>query len=89
MGLTRRPHPQALARKLRQIRINLHLSQGQIARKLNVANRETISGYERGEREPPLPILLSYARLAGTSTDVLIDDSLELPAIRCKRLAQG
>lgn len=29
--------------------------------------------------EPPLPVLLSYARLVGSSTDVLIDDELDLP----------
>ena len=38
-----------------------------------------VSGYERGEREPPLPVLLKYARLVGISTDVLIDDKLDLP----------
>jgi len=38
-----------------------------------------ISGYELGTREPPLPVLLRYARLVGVSTDVLIDDDLVLP----------
>jgi hypothetical protein len=38
-----------------------------------------ISGYERGEREPPLPVLLLYARLVRISTDVLIDDEMDLP----------
>jgi len=38
-----------------------------------------ISEYERGKREPPLLVLLRYARLAGVSTDVLIDDKLHLP----------
>jgi len=42
-------------------------------------DRVSISGYERGEREPPLPVLLKYARLAGFSTDYLIDDKLDLP----------
>ena len=32
------------------------------------------------KREPLLPVLLAYARLAGVSTDVLIDDELDLPA---------
>ena len=41
--------------------------------------RSAISGYELGTREPPLTILLKYARLAGVSTDVLIDDELDLP----------
>jgi transcriptional regulator with XRE-family HTH domain len=38
-----------------------------------------ISAYEMGRREPPLIILLEYARAAGVSTDVLIDDKLDLP----------
>ena len=39
----------------------------------------TISRYETGRREPSLLVLLEYARLAGISTDVLIDDRLNLP----------
>lgn len=42
--------------------------------------RDYISKYERGVLEPPLHVLLRYARLAGFSTDVLIDDELDLPA---------
>jgi hypothetical protein len=38
-----------------------------------------ISLYEAGRREPPLPVLLRYARLAGVYVDVLIDDELGLP----------
>ena len=60
--------------KLRTIRESLEMSQSEIADALGVDNRASISGYERGEREPPLPILLKYARLAGISTDLLIDD---------------
>jgi hypothetical protein len=30
-------------------------------------------------REPPYPVLLKYARLARVSTDVLIDDKINLP----------
>ena len=44
--------------------------------------RSRISAYELGNREPPLPVLLKYARLVGISTDVLIDDELDLPADR-------
>lgn len=54
------------------------MSQGEIARELGVENRASISGYERGEREPPLPVLLKYARLVGISTDLLIDDEVRL-----------
>jgi len=37
-----------------------------------------ISNFEQGKREPPAMLLLAYARLMGISTDVLIDDKLDL-----------
>jgi transcriptional regulator with XRE-family HTH domain len=54
------------------------MSQGEIAKALGIDNRASISGYERGEREPPLPILLAYARLAKVSVESLIDDDLDV-----------
>lgn len=39
----------------------------------------SISQYETAKREPPLLVLLRYAKLADVSTDVLIDDKLNLP----------
>jgi transcriptional regulator with XRE-family HTH domain len=41
--------------------------------------RSSISGYERGTREPPLIVLLHYARAANVSVEALIDDELDLP----------
>ena len=79
MGKTRRDSPRKLAKKLKQIRVRLGLSQGDLAKRLGVKERASISGYELGTREPSLPILLKYARLAGVSTDLLIDDNLMLP----------
>jgi hypothetical protein len=38
-----------------------------------------ISDYELGKREPPLPILLRYARAAGVCVDLLIDDESDMP----------
>jgi len=38
-----------------------------------------ISDYERGKREPPLPILLRYAHIAGVHLEALVDDELDLP----------
>jgi transcriptional regulator with XRE-family HTH domain len=64
------------------IRLALGLSQDGMLESLGLAEssfRSAISGYERGEREPPLPVLLKYARCVGISTDVLIDDELDLP----------
>jgi transcriptional regulator with XRE-family HTH domain len=68
-----------LADKLRQLRESLGLSQGEIAARIDVKDRASISGYERGEREPPLPVLLAYARLGKVKVETLIDDELDLP----------
>jgi len=75
----KRPYPLKLADKLRRLRENLGMSQGDIAAKIGVKDRASISGYERGEREPPLPTLLAYARLGKLKVEVLIDDELDLP----------
>ena len=53
--------------------------QTEIAARIGVDNRASISGYERGEREPPLPTLLAYARLAGVAMECLVDDKMKLP----------
>jgi len=79
MGRTKRDYPRQLARKLKRIRDRERLSQTEIARRLGVKDRASISQFENGIIEPPLPVLLKYARLAGVSTDVLIDDKLKLP----------
>lgn len=82
MGIVARPKPARLPEKLLQVRIALGLSQNELLEKLGLADRSfrsSISGYELGTREPPLPILLKYARIAGVCVDVLIDDELNLP----------
>jgi transcriptional regulator with XRE-family HTH domain len=79
MGTTRR-RPKNLARKLLAIRNKLDVSQTEMARLLDLDVAYTaVSGYELGTRQPDLLVLLRYARLAGVSTDVLIDDKLKLP----------
>ncbi len=82
MGKSARERPKRLAAKLLQIRLHLGLSQNEMLSALGLREkvfRSAISGYEIGTREPSLPVLLRYARLAGVSTDVLIDDETELP----------
>lgn len=76
MGRARRLRPKHLGKKLKQIREILELSQVGMAEALDfpTVHPTNISGYERGLREPPYPVLLKYARLAGISTDLLIDD---------------
>jgi transcriptional regulator with XRE-family HTH domain len=79
----KRKQPARLASKLLEICARLELSQGGMLRRLGLKDeleRDYISKYERGVLEPPLHVLLAYARAASISTDVLIDDKLELPA---------
>jgi len=83
MGGAARIKPKRLAEKLRRVREALGLSQSELLRRLGfdgVIAYHRISNYELGTGEPPLPVLLAYARLAGVSTDVLIDDALDLPS---------
>jgi transcriptional regulator with XRE-family HTH domain len=82
MGKRPRMRPARLPAKLLQIREALGLSQSEMVRRLGyeaemVAAR--ISEFELGKNEPPLPVLLAYARAANVSTDVLIDDESDLP----------
>ena len=80
MGGKARPKPARLAEKLLQVRIRLGLSQNELIKRLGVElTQNRISDYELDMGEPPLPVLLLYARAAGVSTDVLIDDELDLP----------
>ena len=77
-----RPRPKRLASKLLQIRNGLGLTQAEIVRRLGVESKiedTTISKYELDKREPPLEILLKYARLAGVAVEDIIDDELDLP----------
>jgi transcriptional regulator with XRE-family HTH domain len=83
MGMRRRIRPDRIGTKLRQIRDSLGLSQSQIAKRLRLPEEFTrglISNYENDEREPPLFVLLAYAREAGICLEVIVDDSLKVPA---------
>lgn len=82
MGRAARPKPLRLPEKLLRIRVEIGLSQTQMLAPLGLDERlfrSAVSGYELGTREPPLPILLEYARIAGVWLDVLVDDELDLP----------
>ncbi len=81
MGKAKRMKPEKLAEKLLKIRESLGLSQSEMVDRLGYTDsftRNYISAFELGTREPPLPILLAYARLMRISTDVLIDDNLDM-----------
>ena len=83
MGRSSRPKPARLASKLLHIRKQLGLTQEQMLEHLHYKESplyaSQISDFEQGKREPPLLVLLEYARVANTFVDVLIDDILDLP----------
>ncbi len=73
--------PEKLASKLLAIREELGLSQSEMVRRLGVEteiNRGKISEYERGQRIPPLHILLAYARSKNLTVESLIDDNIDI-----------
>ena len=79
MGQRGRKKPKRLAEKLLAIRIQLNISQSQLAKLLEFDKGVArISEYERGIREPELATLLKYSKLARVPLDVLADDDREL-----------
>src|SRR5918911_578531 len=88
MGRGARQRPQRLSEKLAHIRAALGLSQNEMVRRLGLEGqllREEISRFERGVGgEPPLNLLLRYARAISTTghgefLEALIDDEMDLP----------
>lgn len=83
MGSAARRKPARLAEKLLTIRNALGLSQNGMIRQMGFVGEITqaeISMFERGIRVPSLPVLLEYARAANLYMEVLVDDSMDLPA---------
>lgn len=82
MGRARRHKPQKLAQKLQTIRENAGLSMSELIERIGSEEiplyKSDISKYEAGTREPPLVILLHYARLGKISVETLIDDELDV-----------
>lgn len=78
--------PKKLGKNLRKIREDFGNEPRQIVDMLNYKDTplraSQISQYETGQREPTMMLVLAYARLAGISTDVLIDDKMRLPPIQ-------
>jgi transcriptional regulator with XRE-family HTH domain len=75
----KRQKPKYLPEKLFRVRERLGATQPEMARLIGFKGScARISEYEVGKREPNLMVLLSYAKAGGISTDMLIDDSVEL-----------
>ncbi|MBA3240204.1 MAG: helix-turn-helix transcriptional regulator [Acidobacteria bacterium] len=85
MGRAPRPKPERLAAKLLHIRTALGLTQDEMLKRLRYRKSplyaSQISDFEQGKREPPVLVLLMYARAAGVPMEWLVDDDLELPNV--------
>jgi transcriptional regulator with XRE-family HTH domain len=82
MGKKGRERPLRLAKKLRQIRQGLGLSQAEFIRHMGLEERLTksnISAFERGTHEPSLLVLYAFSEAANVYLEVLVRDDLELP----------
>ena len=87
-----RIRPTRLAKKLRQIRVALDLSQSELLKHLGldkVMDYRRISEFELGTTEPPLWVLLQYARAAGVPLEGIVDDELDLPENLLRHVGQG
>jgi len=68
-------------KELLQNRRSLGVPQGELVRQLGVLSlidHTNISKYELDKNEPPLAIVLAYARLVGILVEQITDDELEL-----------
>jgi transcriptional regulator with XRE-family HTH domain len=83
MGKNPRLKQERLGAKLLQIRNALGLSQTEMWKRLGIEDlmpQKQISKYEIGNTEPPLVVMLQYARIAGIHLEDLVDDEADLPA---------
>jgi hypothetical protein len=60
----------------------MSLSQNGLIRRLGfegILVQASISGYESGTREPPLPVLLRYSEISGIWVNSIINDDMDIP----------
>ena len=83
MGRSYRSRPMKLGAKLKTIRTRLGFTQTEMVKALAAKDEplraSSISGYELNQREPPLLVLLRYARLAHCTMEELVDDKINWP----------
>ena len=73
--------PKRLGEKLKAIRQKKGWTLEQMAEavgRTDASRRSRVWEWEEGMRQPDYASLLNYARIAGVSTDDLIDDEIEL-----------
>jgi transcriptional regulator with XRE-family HTH domain len=96
MGSARRAIPKRLPAKLRYIRETLDLSQDGMVDMIRdrgvpgQMDRSYVSGWESGDREPTLEVLLRYSEIAGVWLNSILDDNVDLPShLPCQWMSEG
>jgi transcriptional regulator with XRE-family HTH domain len=87
-GSRKRPVPKLLAKKIKLVRTVNGWTQQEMAERVGEMMKlrssasppdgAMVSRFERGEREPNLIVLYSYAKVVGVTVDVFIDDRFTL-----------
>lgn len=89
MGRGKRIIPERMPAKLKTLRMKQNLTMDAMAKTLEreLANLDYknikihsahVSEYEKGKREPLLPVLLAYSNIFNVELSVLVDDKKEL-----------
>jgi len=93
MGKASQPKPAHLAKKLKQARKKLKVSQNGLIALMGLTEQLTqaeVSAFERGKRVPPLPVLLKYSEITRVWINGFVDDSLNLPdKLPALRMTEG
>ena len=71
--------------KLKELRLKNRLSQEQLSIKLDIARRPYIE-YEKGEKFPPVEVIIKMARFFNVSISFLLDEQTE-PTAKMGQLA--
>lgn len=61
-----------LSEKIKQLRVMNDMTQGELANKVELVSRKSISMYEKGHRIPPIDVLEKIAEVFGVTTDYLL-----------------
>ena len=77
MARYRRKSPKKLGAKMRQIRLQMDMTQEEVAKHLGT-DSGAISRFERGLRDPSLLEILEFSYMSGVAVEVLIDDKKSL-----------
>jgi transcriptional regulator with XRE-family HTH domain len=81
MARYKRKSPVKLADKLREVRLQLGLTQQQVADRIGT-DASAVSRYERGIREPSLLEIYEFCKLSRVPFESLVDDRKSVSRVR-------